>query len=425
MKKILIIVILLLGNIILCSCGFNNNKIDTRPLLENEPYRLLSKSKRSIASEVSKTNESLDLTDLWNLNNLLSSRLIDDNDNRVCSPLSFYMGLAILSQGTSNVDQIDEFNRLISDNKIYDQNIKLIIDSNYDTKWGTDIVSNSLWYRGDFSINSSFIEKINKKYYVDSYLVDFNSDSGKNAIIEWINDSTKNFMNLDSNNYLIEDNLDCLLLNTIYFDNKWLNQFIPVNNRIFYDGKGNEYLTPFMGNETNALYCKIVKEGLTYEAICHELMYGNKMYFIMCDSGKTTDCLNIKLDEIMAKFEIKRVQTLLPKFAYEDQIDYKKVLLASGYHYIFEKPYDLITNDSLFINSMSQKIKIDVNYDGVKAAGVFQMSMGGTPSTEDVVYVTLDHPFLFYITDINEVILFVGSLNKPTFEAESNINPFN
>ena len=98
-----------------------------------------------------------------------------------------------------------------------------IRDSNYySNQNGRVYLANSLWLKKGLKINSEYLNFIKDNFYAQSYEIDFIKRKEKDKIIKWINYYTENVLKLDRNNYQIEDNLALLLLNTIYFDNKWL-----------------------------------------------------------------------------------------------------------------------------------------------------------------------------------------------------------
>lgn len=164
-------------------------------------------------------------------------------------------------------------------------------------------------------------------------------------------------------------------------------------------------------------------EGDGYQAV--ELLYdGGELSMVIllpdADSFETfeglldADMVNGIIDDL----ELTSVALTMPKFTFELTFDLKQTLSGLGMPDAFSPGVadfsGIDGTHNLFITDVFHQSFVSVDETGTEAAAATAVIAGLTAIPEEPVNVTLDHPFIFLIRDIETgTILFVGRIMNP------------
>lgn len=213
-----------------------------------------------------------------------------------------------------------------------------------------------------------------------------------------------------------------VLTNAIYFNAAWMYPFDEKNTA---DGdfsllNGDTVIVPMMYQTELFNYMK----GNNYQVV--ELPYdGNElsMLLIMPDEGNfysfEQSLDNELVDNIISELETKQVVFSMPQFEFRSEIGLKQILPAMGMPTAFSGMADfsgMTGNNDLFIGDVLHEAFVSVDEAGTEAAAATAVIMKLT-AAEEMVTMSLDHPFIFLIRDIKTgTVLFVGRVLNPKAE---------
>ena len=334
-----------------------------------------------------------------------------EKENMIYSPASLYMALSLLSEGSTGasynelvdyleVNNLEELRKLNKD--LYENNY-------YKNKNGEGKIANSIWVKNGSNINLDYVKRLEESYYAESFKADFSNENDKDNIIRWINNNTNDFLKLTKDNYTIDSSISLLLLNTIYCNNKWSEPFDESLTRkdTFYSYK-NDVEVYFMKHSVESVYAS----SDDYEMVYDYFHNGNKICYLLPSEGKNVkDYLNVNFME--QKWERVILNITVPKFKYITKFDLNNTLESVGVKSIFKGGLDNIEL-GLRVSKIKQVAGIELSEEGVKAAAV--TSIDGPTSVEPIdkkVNIKLNRPFIYYILDSNNTILFSGVMNNP------------
>ena len=280
-------------------------------------------------------------------------------------------------------------------------------------------IANAIYTNKGYEPKKEYKECMDEYYDADVRSLDFSNAESLNAINNWAKDET---------NGKIQKVIDRLssdavayILNTIYFEAKWTNQFDSKNTKseAFYTETGQTKEIPMMSNTALA----VCGSDVHYDML--RLPYGSgtvwNMYVLMPKEGQTVNDVIASLDgpawkEAVLFGETKEVKIKLPRFTTTDRTDLIAPLQALGTKKLFawdEAELSKICSTNMFISEAYQNASIEVNEEGAKMSAVTVSQgdlgdMGGY--RKDEFYA--NRPFVYIVTENNtQAIFFAGVYN--------------
>ena len=409
MKKFFQFSLLILLGMVMMSCKKRETiELKNLQFKDNDNFSTLSQvNYPSLNYEVGSIDNDM-IAEINHFSYKLIKKIFTVQDNQLFAPLSLYMALSMLVEGTSSTTSAELENLLGQKREKLTKQLKLIYENNYySNQNGRVYLANSLWLKKGLKINSEYLNFIKDNFYAQSYEIDFTKRKEKDKIIKWINYYTENVLKLDRNNYQIEDNLALLLLNTIYFDNKWLIAYDKEKTveDTFYLDKNNTKMVEYMNHQISTLY----KKTSEYVVVMDYFENNNTITYIMptipFDKLCSKDFTSFTNDLVMGEVNLS-----VPKFDY----NLNEALKSLGVRKIFEKDSLNKIGENLSVNYIKQNVGIKLSESGAKAAAVTSIGIMKSSLVVDPITIKLDRPFLYLIKDANNVLLFVGILNYPT-----------
>jgi uncharacterized serpin-like protein MM_2675 len=413
MKKFFQFSLLILLGMVMMSCKKRETiELKNLQFKDNDNFSTLSQvNYPSLNYEVGSIDNDM-IAEINHFSYKLIKKIFTVQDNQLFAPLSLYMALSMLVEGTSSTTSAELENLLGQKREKLTKQLKLIYENNYySNQNGRVYLANSLWLKKGLKINSEYLNFIKDNFYAQSYEIDFTKRKEKDKIIKWINYYTENVLKLDRNNYQIEDNLALLLLNTIYFDNKWLIAYDKEKTveDTFYLDKNNTKMVEYMNHQISTLY----KKTSEYVVVMDYFENNNTITYIMptipFDKLCSKDFTSFTNDLVMGEVNLS-----VPKFDYSKEYNLNEALKSLGVRKIFEKDSLNKIGENLSVNYIKQNVGIKLSESGAKASAVTSIGIMKSSLVVDPITIKLDRPFLYLIKDANNVLLFVGILNYPT-----------
>jgi len=285
-------------------------------------------------------------------------------------------------------------------------------------------VVNAIWGQKDYKFLSEFLDVLAENYGAGLRILDFASapEESRLTINNWVSDQTEGRIKDLIPQGLIDSLTRLVLTNAIYFNAAWQEPFEEdaTHDGTFYLLNGDEITVPMMRQTESFGY----GEGDGYQAV--ELPYDGRevsMVILLPTAGNFEsfeDSLDAqRLDEIIGGLEYRRVALTMPKFEFDSDFSLGETLAAMGMPVAFSSGADfsgMTGNRELFIADVVHKAFVSVDEAGTEAAAATAvvMPMAIMPP-EEPIEVTVDHPFVFLIRDIETgTILFIGRVVNPS-----------
>jgi len=337
------------------------------------------------------------------VNDMAQEQLKKCQENCFFSTYGLLCLLEMLKEGSTG-EMLKSFKELI-----YDQTVMNIAKSD-------DVFKNtSLIFRADCMVWSNKFMEYLKTNNVLCDSIDLDKLQARvkeiNKVLEKMtNDKIKDALNPED----FDRDFVMLLINVLYFKDSWARQFVKGNTiqMLFKNGKNEKIDMMCMYNEDYDYY---ESRTCQYISIPYE-NYPYKMVVALTKEG--TKSVNLNLDEALQNMkEYKVTKLMLPKFKIEQEKDLEEECRSMGLGKMFLPSNDF---DSMFkgslekkrISKIKQKTFINVDEDGTEAACVTHAIMTREsfcfkPKLQKVEFIA-DHPFSFFVTGPNNIVLFAG-----------------
>ncbi len=287
-------------------------------------------------------------------------------------------------------------------------------------------IANSLWGQQDYPFLETFLDTLALNYGAGMEFADFKKapEPSRLEINQWVKDQTESRISELIPKGAIDKDVRLVLANAIYFNAKWLYPFDPnlTQESFFYALDGSQIPVPMMRlrEETQLFYIR----GEDYEAV--ELPYiGDKvsMLIVVPDSGNFTNFENT--------FDLKQLETLttnlrpspvilsMPKFSFLATFSLVETLADMGMSDAFKPAFadfsGLDGTKDLYISAVFHQAFVAVDELGTEAAGATAVIGSVEGQSVDLIALTIDRPFLFFIRDMQTgTLLFAGRMLNPT-----------
>lgn len=289
--------------------------------------------------------------------------------------------------------------------------------------------ANSIWVNDNFELKPTYSQMLEE--YFDSKIISMNvSESSECAeqINEWVKKTTESKIKEIVSEKDIDSLTVFILLNSLYFKDKWLNAFEKNNTveDIFYLSRSETVKCQMMYTLGNFNYTQYQN----YEAL--KIPYSSNKYSMLILLPKTIDGISeieknidtLNVEKICNELKKCEVSLCLPKFKFEyDVPDLIALLKSLGIIEAFnirKADFRGIIKDSYklhpFMSEVVQKTFIEVNEEGTEAAAttMIKESYFYRGVRQDPKIFRVDHPFLFFIVEeSSNCILFMGKCTNP------------
>jgi len=266
-------------------------------------------------------------------------------------------------------------------------------------------IANSIWYDSNLQLNSKYKQLV-------SCIAEHKTPLVQQDIDDWVSVRTNGMIN----NIEIPTLTDIVVLNVIYFKDKWSVPFPKSKSKIdrFVSWDGHESEVKYMTTTDTFMY----SEDGTAQAIRLDYKSPFSMLIILPQNGnEPVPISHNNVKKLLSLMTEQEVEVTIPKFEYEDTHSLIEPMIEAGYTQIKDSTYDRLIENQMPVEIIQiiQKNKIRVDEDGTEAASAtavcnqLQMAL---PSKTHIVF-KADHSFLFYIIHRPTLeLLFSGIFNS-------------
>ena len=348
-----------------------------------------------------------------------------EGENVTYSPLNVYMALAMLAELTDGESRAQILSLLGAESiEELRQQANDVWNASYrDDGAVASILASSLWLNQDVEFNQETLDTLAENYYASSYSGEMGSDDFNAALQDWLDKQTGGLLSDEAGEVELEPETVLALATTVYFRSKWTSEFNEDNTKtdVFHTASG-DVDAEFMHASRSASYYWQERFSASYMG----LESGGRMWFILPDEG-------VSADELLASGEYMDlvldpdgwtyqtyiiVNYAVPKFDTSSKFELSDGLKALGVTDVFDdavSDFSPMTDmDGIYLSQAEHAVRVAIDEEGVTAAAYTVMANAGSgaPPEEEVDF-TLDRPFIFVVTNPNNVPMFIGIVNNP------------
>jgi serpin B len=370
-----------------------------------------------------KTTQSLEVgkeftSALSNFSFSLFQKSIEKNGkNQLLSPLSAYLCLALLQNGANGETKTELESALGMPSQTLNSSLYAYISSLPKSKACSLSIGNSLWFKENgLQVSPEFLQTNADYFSAQAYASPFDQST-----VQDINNWCYNHTGGKIEKLLDTISPDALLyvINTLDFESKWATPYQKndIKKGIFKTDDGET-------QETVMLHSKESVYFSTKDALGFSRPYAGNDYSFMAFLPKETDAFTFaqtlsaeRFKALLASGEQATVQVQMPEFSYESELDFTKTMRALGIQNLFDPMKadlgKISPSQPLYCSAVKQKVMIQVDRNGTKAAAITWGEVKTTMLPHDEIYITLDRPFVYAIVENSTGIpLFLGILNR-------------
>lgn len=283
-------------------------------------------------------------------------------------------------------------------------------------------IANSIWGQVGYSFLREFLDVLAANYGAGLRVLDFRKapDRCRLVINEWVSEQTEGKIRdlLPPGSILGAELL--VLTNAIYFSAAWEFPFEQENTEdgTFYLLDDGQVTVPMMVQTKQFRYV----EGDGYQAV--ELPYDGdelSMVVLLPERGRFEEFAEeldaSRVASILKGMRSAEVRLTMPKFTYEWGYRLGSTVSRLGMEAAFGPGADfsgMTGNRDLWIDDVIHKAFVAVDEAGTEAAAATVTVLRALSAPGIPVEVTIDHPFIFVIRDIQTgAVLFVGHVVNP------------
>ncbi|MDE6007704.1 MAG: hypothetical protein K2G90_00675 [Muribaculaceae bacterium] len=326
-----------------------------------------------------------------------------ESDNVIVSPLSASMLLGMLANavdydtakkitdymGVSDLKALNDLSRILLDKlPVADRKSKLQI-------------ANSVWYTNKGTLNPDFSSGLTRNYNALLKSIDFSSNSATGTINNWISSST----NGKFSSFLptLDTNTIAVLLNTVFFEGKWAEEYFDPQNTVkgvFHGTSGDREVMMMHADDGGGLYSETDKFTLV------QYFFGNEsfcLYLVLPvdDYTETGVIPALTPEDMQLLYDNARGANgtvNLPRFSLGSKISLNDLMACAGIPELSGSlPLSMLSSRIDGVVKLSQGASISLDEEGVTVAAVSEgEALEGASGHE--FHLTFDRPFYFFIT---------------------------
>jgi serpin B len=282
--------------------------------------------------------------------------------------------------------------------------------------------ANAAWFNTNMPPSTTFTQALQATFAARTSVVPFSAPSTVRTINDWASANTNGRIPRIVSQ--LDGDLVAILMNATYFKGTWRAQFDASATRSapFFVTPTAPMTVPTMSTEAGLARAGQLPDG----TVIAELPYGGDAFvmdLVMPPAGR----LESAIDSLTPARWTTLLRALpdtayttpvrLPKFRLDVSRELKDALGAMGMPRAFGnaqlRPMFSDPDGAIRVNSVLQRVFVDVNEEGTEAAAV--TFIGAIATSAGPRGVIIDRPFLFVIRErLSGAILFVGKVLRPT-----------
>lgn len=362
-------------------------------------------------------------------------RLSGGDQNLVFSPVSLSVALAMAYAGAAG-DTAAEMKTVLRD-PLGDENYhrsmnQLMLDlrarnraavSAEDPRSVELSLVDAVWLAEDLSVRAEFLDILAEHYDAGVQLADFrgNPEGERVTINDFASEATRGQIQDLIPPDEINDLTRAVLVNAAYLKASWNQPFDPSRTAdgTFRAAPGSEVTVPMMHDTRPMGYA----EGADFQAVALPYVGGELQMLVVVPKEGKLPVVRQGMDQawvanVLGSLADTTVDLSVPKFRITWGTEkFNDTLGEMGMPLAFDDQkadFSKLAGEFLYITAVLQKAFVAIDEAGTEAAAASAVVIGGKgPSPSAEVTVTVDHPFLFAITDKSGAVLFAGQVMDP------------
>ncbi|KAB7785727.1 serine proteinase inhibitor [Bifidobacterium cebidarum] len=433
------IAIILVVALIACACGGVWWTVGDGRLLTMQLFKPAAKSATHSAVDSSSDFAYRSATAFLQMN---PSQNAQGNVNY--SPASMWMALALAAQGADGEtrSQMEKALGTQSLNTADYQSLLSSINGRYSGSQSQMSTANSVWVDNRYTLNEDFKTTVETVFDADVQSLPLN-DAAAQRMSRWINQHTQGSL---EPRITLQSNEVISIINTVVADGRWQDPFEPeLTDRQTFHGTNGDHEVPMMHQTFHGLVWAHDSNS-TWQRISIPFDNGGALTVLLPAAGSFDDiiqdteklrwalstclgssyqygCMTDAPEGWGVAAEPALVNVGLPRFTIDSTFasdDTTEALKKLGISDVFAPDTADLSkmtdsaDSGLFIGSIIQGTRIEVNEQGAKAAAFTQAGAeaAGAPAQQQVVEFTADRPFLYMLTTPDDVPLFIGAVRN-------------
>ena len=352
---------------------------------------------------------------------------LQSKENTIISPLSLNVALGLAAEGASGetAQQLyaylgrEDYTDYVKEYMTFAEGLAVEKgERQYASEYSFHYeIANSIWINQKKQIQDAYRDSVTKSFRAEVSPADFEGDvSGTvKKVNGWCNQKTHGMIPEIITERNIQPNTMAILINSLYFESPWVEKW-SLQDGEFTDLQGKQTTQEMLIGSGNVYY-----ENDKATAFGKSYYNGFKFIGILPKTEGEFSILDLDLEGLLKSEDTSyEVKARMPKLNFETSAERVEELLQSqGITVPFDQSaacFDkIVKGENLYVDSILQKCKIELDENGTKAAAVTAMMMraNSIAMEKKVKEVNLDRPFAFLIYDtVNDEILFVGKVTS-------------
>ena len=347
-------------------------------------------------------------------------------ENPVLSPASVYLALLLAAMGSGGETEAefeavlglpaDEWGR-------YGGRLMRFMNQSGGSERLT--MANALWLDEGAQVEEAYLERVSGELYSEVFCLDLSSKEAQEAINEWVAKRTQGMIPaFRSEPY--GDMIRLAILNAVSLEAEWEEAFeeMYTETRPFYREDGSEAAVQFLCDWP--CHREYVQEE-ALEGVVLPYQSGRLAFLALrATDGRTPE-------ELLAKLSAEQIRALaagavktpmdfaMPRFTLEYEQELLGVLEEMGLSTALQPDqadFSVMAGtegEPLYIADVAQKVKIQVDEEGTKAAAATEVAVGaGAAEETQLIELHFDSPFLYAVIERETgIVLFMGIMENP------------
>ncbi|XP_055055229.2 serpin A3-2 [Misgurnus anguillicaudatus] len=344
----------------------------------------------------------------------------NQSKNIFFSPISVSMALSALSLGAGGetkqqLHQGIGHNSSVLDTEEMHKTYQSLLEE-INQKTGVDIdVGTAVYLSDTFKSHPEFFEKVKQFYLSEGFSVDFNAKETVEKINAYVKEKTHG--KIDNVVEHLTPNMKMILLTYIYFKGKWDMPFDPKmthESKFHVDADTTVQVQMMHENDEFKVF---YDTHLSTKVLALDYNDSFSMFLALPDKSITDlEAAISRQDFEKWKNGVskRKVDVSVPKLSLKTSYTLKEILKGMGIHEMFtgNANFTRLSAQGLSVSEVLHKAALDVDEEGTTAAAVTVIGVGSA-APNPMNFFVFDRPFMIFIVDHQNSILFMGKIVNP------------
>ncbi|XP_065106326.1 serpin A3-1-like [Paramisgurnus dabryanus] len=344
----------------------------------------------------------------------------NQSKNIFFSPISVSMALSALSLGADGETKqqlhqgIGHNSSVLGTEEMHKTYQSLLEEINQKT--GVDIDVGTAVYMSDtLKSHPEFFEKVKQFYLSEGFSVDFSAKETVEKINAYVKEKTHG--KIDNVVQDLTPDMRMILLTYIYLKGKWDMPFDPKKTHESKFHVDPETTVQVQMMHENDEFKVFYDTHLSTKVLALDYNDSFSMFLALPDKS-ITDLEAAISSQDFEKWKNgvskRKVKVYVPKLSLKTSYTLKEILKGMGIHEMFTGNADFtrLSAEGLYVSEVLHKAALDVDEEGTTAAAV-TVVMIETTSFNPMNFFRFDRPFMIFIVDHRNSILFMGKIVNP------------